>query len=92
MEIVLLEKSHRSAPNDPKMTLNAARPKVPPICCTITCELDISLSFALRSLDFLVMDLFDFSKATMVKLNFSKKSGIRKHQEFKISKFPNIVL
>ena len=39
-----------SAPNDPQMTLNAIRLKVPCICCTTACESQISLRFALRPL------------------------------------------
>ncbi len=36
-----------SATNDPQMTLNAARSKVPHTCSTITPESQISLRFAL---------------------------------------------
>ncbi len=60
--------------NDPKMTLNATRPKVSHISWTITREYQISLHFALRSLVFQIIEIFVFSiRNEMVDLKFSKK-------------------
>ena len=50
-----------SAPNDLKMILNAKKPKVPYICWSTPHESQISLRFAVRSLVFQIIDVFDFS-------------------------------
>ncbi len=43
------------------MTLNTKRAKVPYICLSTTHESKISLRFALRSLVFQIIEVFDFS-------------------------------
>ncbi len=64
-----------SAPDYPKMTLDAIRPKVPPICWTTDGESCILLRFALRSLVFPDNWVFGFSTyGTMVNLKFSKNN------------------
>ncbi len=83
-----------SAPNDPKMTLNAKRPKVPLICSISTHESQISLRFALRSLVYQIIEVFDFS----IGYNygefeiFKKKKKSVKNQVLKISKITNVVM
>ena len=49
-----------SAPTDPKLTLNAARPKVPLYVKITGCESQISLRFAVLSLLFQIIVVFDF--------------------------------
>ena len=56
----IVEKSIKiaRAPNDLKMTLNARRPKIPHIhvCWATTQESQFTLHFALRSLDFQIIE------------------------------------
>ncbi len=80
-----------SALNDPHMTLNATRPKVPYICWPIAHESQISLCFALLSLAFQIIEVFDFSIGYNSEFEIFEKK-IVKNQKLKISKIPNVVL
>ena len=61
------------------------------ICITTTRESQISLSFALRSLIFQIIEVLVSPWGTMVNSKFSKKKNA-KNLKLKILKIPNIVL
>ncbi len=66
-------RKNASAPNDPKMTLKAKRRKVPYIYEYATHESQISLRFALRSLVFQIIEVFNFSIGYNGEFEFKKK-------------------